>query len=57
MKFLYGSLTLTVHVHGLFNALLAPLYDGSTVIPHFRFKIFFYYCFYYMFELSIVFSF
>lgn len=25
------SLTLTIHVHGLFNALLAPLYAGSTV--------------------------
>ncbi|PPS12886.1 hypothetical protein GOBAR_AA07765 [Gossypium barbadense] len=31
------SLTRTIHVHGLFNALLAPLYAGSTVefIPKF----------------------
>ena len=26
-----GPLTCKIHVHGLFNALLAPLYAGSTV--------------------------
>ncbi|KAK9923391.1 hypothetical protein M0R45_031813 [Rubus argutus] len=31
MVCLNGSLTCNVHVHGLFNALLAPLYAGSTV--------------------------